>query len=356
MGIKIVAYMEKPVRFDLKRQSLYQFKKKYKIFHILDTYESQLKELFLIRNPSFKFKAFNTDLFKKFVKRHCKGKKISECGIWWYFPWSKTLVHYLREPEHQEVRTARNRNIITTAEQKKLYNSSVAIAGMSVGSHPALTLAIMGVAKEFRLADWDEISASNLNRIRADVTHIGLNKCVYVTRQIYQINPYAKIYAYQEGVNEKNIIKFLKGSNVLVEEVDNLAMKIKLRLAARKLKLPVVMVTDNGENVIADIERYDIHQNLQLFNGALGNFALEDFENFSPTKLPSLATKIAGSVLIVPRMKISLKEVGKSLYSWPQTGDAATLAGVVAAQITKRILLREKVKEGKISVDMRRMF
>lgn len=345
---------EKPIFLD--SVSLLEYKKQVEPANILDTYEEQLKELFLICNPRFRFDLNYKNDWQKFLNKHIQGKTLSDCGQWFYFPWNKRLVHYLSEEMHFEMRTARNRNIINEEEQKKIYNSSVAIAGLSVGSHPALTMAIMGMVKKWRLADPDTISGSNLNRIRADVTQIGESKCFLITRQIYQINPYAEILAYDKGVNDSNIVEFLSGADVLVEEVDNLAMKIHLRLEAKKLKIPVLMATDNGDNVIVDVERYDLHSDLKIFNGVAGDLTLEEFLKIPPTEMPRLATKIAGSKLITSRMQESLLEVGKSIYSWPQTGDAASLAGVAIAYIVKRLLVGNKVCEGKMEVNLDAIF
>jgi tRNA A37 threonylcarbamoyladenosine dehydratase len=70
-----------------------------------------------------------------------------------------------------------------------------------VGSHAALTIAIMGMARHIKLADPDEISASNLNRLNYDFTKIGKNKAQVAAEFIYQVNPYAEIDIYSNGIN-----------------------------------------------------------------------------------------------------------------------------------------------------------
>src|SRR4051812_5861263 len=118
--------------------------------HIVDGYSEQLKELFLIRNPRFRFVPQYQEELDAFVAEQAGGKSLDECGNWFYFPWSKTLIHYLPESDYLELRTARNRNLITNEEQDKFYNQTVAFAGLSVGSHGALTTAIMGGAKKIK--------------------------------------------------------------------------------------------------------------------------------------------------------------------------------------------------------------
>ena len=343
----------KPIIYNPQKESIEDFGKKYPVHRVVDEYEKELlKELFLIRNPQYRFNPNYQEALAVFVKDHCNGRPLNEAGTWFYFPWNKTLVHFLPDEMHQELHTARNKYLITKEEQEKFYNFKVGIAGLSVGSHAALTIAMMGGGKFMRLADPDEISGSNLNRIRFDYSYVGKNKCDAVTESIYQMNPYGDIHAYPQGVSVESLEEFLNGLDVFVECMDNLELKIRSRLIAKKLGIPVIMATDNGDGIIFDTERYDLNQNLELFNGVAGDLTLEEFQKFPPQELPKLATKIAGANVVVPRMLQSLLEVGKNLYSWPQLGDAATLTGVAIAYVIRRLALGLPVTTGKTEVNL----
>ncbi len=341
-------------------ESFESFKARFLVERMVDYYGEMLEELFCIRNPQYRFDKSNYEAaFKAFVDEYLQGQPLEYAGKWFYFPWSRLLVHYLDDELHQEIRTARNRNLITAEEQKKFYNFKIGIAGLSVGSHAALTLAMMGAGRLMKLADRDTISASNLNRLRYDFGMLGMNKCDVVAQQIFQIDPYAELHAYNAGIAPENINEFLAGPpkvDVLVEEIDNLEMKLRLRLEAKKLGIPVVMATDNGDNVIVDIERFDMDSNLEIFHGVLGENPLEEFSKMTPRDLPRLSTKIAGPNLVATRMHRSLLEVGKTLYSWPQLGDAATLSGVAVAYAVKRLALSEPIESGKYEVNLDAIF
>ncbi len=323
---------------------------------VVDVYDQLLEDLFLIRNPRFKFSKDYASELSVFVDSMKVGGELTASGSWFYFPWSNTLVHYLSDSEHQELRTARNRNLILTEEQTKLRNAHIAIAGMSVGSHCALTLNMMGMSRHMSIADPDVLSGSNMNRVRYDYTRVGQAKTAVAREALYQMDPYGTIDEYPTGVNASNVEAFLSGVDVLVEETDHLETKIFLREEARKRGIPVVMATDNGDGVIVDIERFDLDRTTKLFNGAIGDITLEEFKSFPPQELPKLAAKIAGVELIVPRMKTSLAEVGTTLYSWPQLGDAATLCGVTVSYIVKQIVLGFPVRSGKIDVNLDTIF
>lgn len=342
----------KPERLDREKGSLSAFRKRVQPSATVDRYGLLLEDLFLIRNPRFKFVKDHTDEVKAFTADYCAGKPLEEVGEWFFFPWNKTLAHYLPHNEHQEIRTARNRNIITKEEQQKFYGLRVAYAGLSVGSHGAMTVALMGGAQSIKIADPDEVSPSNLNRMRFDFFAVGRKKTDLVRDYVYQLNPYATIEAFDAGVSAATMDAFLTDVDVLVEETDNLEIKIALRLAARKRGIPVVMATDNGDNIIVEVERFDLDKTRPLFNGVIGDVHIDMFKTFAPSDLPKLATKIAGPNFVTERMMSSLLQVGREIYSWPQLGDAATLSGVAIAYILKRLALGQVVKEEKCEVSL----
>ncbi len=342
----------KPEQLDRSKESFSASKHRLQPSKVVDRFDLLLEDLFLIRNPRFKFIKDHSEEVQAFTEEYRAGKPLEEVGEWFFFPWNGTLAHYLPHEEHQEIRTARNRNIITKEEQEKLYGLTVAYAGLSVGSHGALTFALMGGARRIKIADPDEVSASNLNRIRFDFLALGRKKTDLVLEYIYQLNPYAEIDVYDSGVAEETMDAFLKGVDVLVEETDNLEIKIRLRLAARERGIPVVMATDNGDNIIVEVERFDVDKTKQLFNGVIGDVNVEMFKSFTPSDLPKLATKIAGPELVTERMMSSLLQVGREIYSWPQLGDAATLSGVAIAYILKRLALGQAVNEEKCEISL----
>jgi molybdopterin/thiamine biosynthesis adenylyltransferase len=320
---------------------------------IIDKVKDQIEELFLLRNPKYRFIKDHQKDLELFLKKFLKGKDLQKIGYWIYYPWNNYLVHSLDEKLLFEIRTARNLYLISKEEQRRFYNSRIAVAGLSVGSHVALTITMTGGSKFLKIADPDEISASNLNRIRTGMHNIGVNKAVAVSRQIYEINPFAKLEVFSEGINEKNIEKFLLKPKVdlLIEEMDNIYLKIKIREIAKKHRIPIIMAADNGDNIIVDVERYDLKPNYSILHG-LVKFASNDLKNIPPQEIPKYTAQIAGADLATPKMLYSVLEVGKSIYSWPQLGNAATLCGVILTYLARKIINREKIIEGRIDFNV----
>jgi len=314
----------------------------------VDETEHNLEELFLLRNPQFKF----NENYKEELKTFSEKYQDKNFGNWFYFPWTNTLIRYFPEDLHNELRTGRNKYLITSDEQNQFYYSTIAFLGMSVGSHIALTVAMTGGSRHIKLADPDILSGDNLNRVRLGFQHVGVSKSVLVARQIYEINPYATIELYPDGITENNFEGLLKGVDLLVEETDNPYWKLRVRELAREREIPVIMGTDNGDGAIIDIERFDMNKTLPLLNGLIGKLTAGELRTMKPSDLPKVAGKIAGANLVVPRMLQSVLEVGKSLYSWPQLGTAATMCGSLGAYLARRIILRDKkIKSGRYSVN-----
>lgn len=316
----------------------------------VDAFSRQIKELFLVENPRFsanKETAFSSTEFKSFVKK--KQKDFNHI----YFPWNNHLVKCIKENDYFKLKTNRNRDLITASEQKKLQNYKVAVLGMSVGSNIAFVLTQAGISKEITVADFDELDTTNLNRIFGGVHQIGLNKTIMASRRIYEDNPYAKVRTLTEGVNEKNLERLLKQKkiNCIVEEIDSIPVKIDVRKLAIKYKVPVLMVTDNGDGIVLHIERYDLgykkifHRNPSYWQKKIEGFAKN---KDSAKKLAGgviMDDMIGGSHLVDPKMLKSVKKVlNNKLVSWSQLGSAAMLGGVYATYAIKQIALRKDKK------------
>ncbi|MGE5786667.1 MAG: ThiF family adenylyltransferase [Myxococcales bacterium] len=324
---------------------------------VVDRYPELLQELFLLRNPKYRYDKNYAPALQAFRAEHAQGKDDTLCGEWFYYSWSNTLVHVLADQLHQELRTGRNRNLITRDEQSAYYQGTVAVLGLSVGSHVATTIAMTGGAMHLRLADPDTISGDNLNRIRAGYPAVGTKKSVLVARQIFEINPYADIRIYPDGLTEENLDAVLDGVDVVVEEMDNPFFKLKIREVARARGIPVVMGTDNGDGIITDVERFDLDAGRPILHGKLGRVTSSALRTMSPRDLPRVAARIAGADRAVPRMLESVTQVGQTLYSWPQLGTAANLCGTVVSYLVRRILLKDPlIRSGRYEVSLDAIF
>ncbi len=310
----------------------------------IDALSRQLKELFFIDNHQFigipKSEAYATDDFVQYFEQ----KKSS--FVYVYFPWNNTLVKTVPSEDYFKLKTNRNQDLITAEEQLKLRDYKVAVLGMSVGSNIAFVLTQAGISNTITLADFDELDTTNLNRILAGVHQVGLNKTIVAARHIYEDNPFADVIPLQDGVNETNLEELLKAKKVdcIIEEIDDMPFKIHARLLAMKYKIPVVMVTDNGDGIVLHVERYDLGHTKIWGKDA---FYYEEKLADGPMTKEKAGEMIMNDIVggphrVDPKMIASVKRtLAKELVSWSQLGSAAILGGVVATYIVKRIALGE---------------
>ena len=320
---------------------------------VADVLLAQLQELIRTRHPTRQLQ--ETDLLA-LVQAHMRGTALAEYGVWVYYPWSGRLVHLLDEPEFVELRTNRNKYKITPAEQALLAGKRIGIVGLSVGQSVAVTLALERGCGEIRLADFDRLELSNLNRIRTGVHNLGVPKVSITAREIAEIDPYLQVTCFPEGLTDANVDAFLFAGgklDLLVEECDSLDVKIKLRSLAKAHRIPVVM--DTSDRGLVDVERFDLEPERPIFHGLAGDV--------DPARLSGLSTEdkipyvldIIGAETVSPRLRASFVEIGQSLSSWPQLASAVFYGGAATCDVIRRINLGQMRNSGRYFVDVEQL-
>ncbi|MEJ7736488.1 MAG: Rv1355c family protein [Chitinophagaceae bacterium] len=317
---------------------------------IHDTIGGQLRELIKSNNPSIKI---SDNEYPARIKTHLNGLSPDEYGVWVYYPWSKKLVHLLDEAEFIEVRTNRNRYKITREEQDILSRKKCGIVGLSVGQSIALTIAIERTCGELRLADFDTVELSNLNRIRTGLQNLGLKKTVIAAREIFEIDPYLKVRIFNDGLTNQNIDAFFTGHgklDMLVEVCDGLDVKIISRFKARDLRIPVVM--DTNDRGMLDVERYDLEPERPVLHGLAGDLDPQKIAGLTnEQKIPYILAMI-GADTISSRLKASMLEVEQSINTWPQLASSVTLGGAITTDVCRNIFLDKFHDSGRYYIDI----
>lgn len=111
-------------------------------------------------------------------------------GNWVLYPWSGNLVRFPEVDDLRKLRTARNRDLITPEEQRKLFDSSVAVFGLSVGGNVVDRLVQGGICGKVIFGDMDTLEIPNLNRLNASYTQIGTTKVDILAKRISETDPY----------------------------------------------------------------------------------------------------------------------------------------------------------------------
>jgi len=275
---------------------------------------------------------------------------VDEPGRWAWYPWRRTLVSVLGPNGFRALRLDRNRNGITTEEQTRLAELTVGVAGLSVGHVIAHTLATQGLCGRLRLADFDLIELSNLNRIPATVFDLGLNKAVAAARRITELDPYLPVEVFHAGLTADTVDDFLDGLNVLVEECDSLDIKAIVRVAAKHQRIPVLMATsDRG---IVDVERFDDEPDRPILHGLLGPLDIGLLPGMtSKEKIPHILRHLEAEKLS-PRTAASLIELDRTLATWPQMAADVIIGASAVAEAVRRIGLGEELRSGRGRIDI----
>ncbi|WP_057938399.1 ThiF family adenylyltransferase [Algoriphagus resistens] len=318
---------------------------------IHDEIKSQIGDLIKLRNPHRKYSA---DELGEAIIGFFGSQSPEKYGNWVYYPWRNCLVHLLPKDEFVSVRTIRNKHKITDEEQRTLETKKIGVIGLSVGQSVALTLALERGCGELRLADFDTLELSNLNRIRTGVYNIGIKKSILVAREIAEIDPYLNIVLYNEGIHEGNMDDFFRRDgqlDLLIEECDSLEMKIKSRVKAKELKIPVIM--DTSDRGMIDVERFDLEPDRPIFHGMLSKFGEESqlLENLDENR-NQLLMSILDFEKLSERAKFSIGEMGKSITTWPQLASSVVMGGAMVAYFAKNILCAQTSYSGRMYVDL----
>jgi molybdopterin/thiamine biosynthesis adenylyltransferase len=343
--------LHEPVIFKLSNNSdlvaLNDFLRAHPEVEKIDHFSHQVAELIKSRHPHLKL---STEELEQKTIAFYQGELGDFCGNWCYFSWNKKLVHILSEDDFIEVRTNRNKLKITREEQTLLKQKTIGVIGLSVGQAIAITGVMERICGKIKLADFDTIDLSNLNRLRTGIQNINKPKVIIAAQEIAEIDPYIKVEIHKEGITSTNIDEFISTLDVLIEVCDDFTTKVNSRFKARALKIPVVM--DTNDRGMIDIERFDLEPNRPLFHGLIAEEKLHNLEQLNPTEKLGLILQLVSIQNTSPRLQQSMGEIGKTINTWPQLASSIMLGAGATIDICRKILLNEPIPSGRFYIDL----
>lgn len=275
---------------------------------------------------------------------------LDEGQRWAYLPWRRSLVRLLAPRGFSALRLDRNRNKLSAEEQGRFRSLRVGIVGLSVGHAIAHTLALEGLCGELRLADFDTLELSNLNRVPATVLDLGVNKAVVAARRVAEIDPYLRVVVQDAGITKENLGAFLDGLDLVIEECDSLDVKLLVREEARARRIPVVMETsDRG---VVDVERFDLDPEREPFHGLLEGTTSEELATLTVQQKAPYVLRLLDPLKVSARGAASLLELGQTVTAWPQLGSEVTLGAASVAAAVRRLGLRGTLPSGRVRIDL----
>ena len=129
---------------------------------------------------------------------------------------------------------------LTPAQREILGRAKVGVAGLGgLGSNVICHLLRAGISR-FVAADFDVVSASNLNRQFFFSDQVGMKKTEALTANLRRINPDAELAFRDLRLTAENIPELFRGCDVVVEAFDKAEAKTMLIGALAKTDIPVV--------------------------------------------------------------------------------------------------------------------
>ncbi|MEV6767481.1 Rv1355c family protein [Nocardia sp. NPDC051030] len=275
-----------------------------------------------------------------------------EADRWVYYPWRRAVVALPGPQLLRALRLDRNRNILTGPEQELLAGQVIGVVGQSVGHAVAHTLALEGICGRLRLADFDGMELTNLNRVPGTLFDLGVNKAVVAARRIAELDPYLPVEVFEKGLDDENIDTFLEGLSIVVEECDSLDIKLAVREGARRHRVPLLM--QSNDRGLLDVERFDLEPGREPFHGLLGDTRAADLRGLSTRDKAPHVIRILDGRNLSDKLAASMVEIGQTLNSWPQLGGDVQLGGAAVAAAVRRIGLGQKLPSGRTRIDMER--
>lgn len=298
-------------------------------------------------------------------------------GVYAYYSDRNDLVRYCPKRWHRVVAVASNSTLITdpkgaltwSAIREIFDRAVIAVAGCSVGGSIIHAVAMDIRPAHIKIADKSLYKMENINRVRLGYWDVVApdegrktpadlmlrNKADVTAAELYAIDPYLNVHVYNTGLTEGNIARFFDGeasepnATIVVEEVDDPRMKLRIREEARKRRVPVVMATDAGSAVQLDILRYDLDAGLPLTYGTTDNklYAHMNAVYDNPGDRKTFFAFV--DALIGPRYRqgelqriIDGKTEIPTSTIIPQLGSTVAVAGGLVAETVARILLGER--------------
>lgn len=320
----------------------------------IEAYDNSIEELFYIRNPKYKKQ------MPESASHLADFKKANTIpAIFVYYPWAHTAVRTVPEEIYYELRTARNRNVITLEEQIKYRGTTVGIAGLSIGSAVLHSLVITGGPKTIKVADFDVVEISNLNRMRAGLLDVGSPKLETAARQVWEVDPFTELELWDQGITAETLEKFVAGSpklDIFIDEFDSLDLKVLARIICKQHKIPVVMATNNGDSFMIDVERFDLEPQRPMFHGYIPELQQSDLQNLSYPDWIRMALQIVRPEDSPERMLDTLKEIGQTVSGVPQLGSTGSASSGAITFVVRRIANGDPMPSGRYLINFEETF
>ena len=249
-------------------------------------------------------------------------------------------------PAHDEFYrqfTTRNGGVIPDADQQRLRNAMILIAGCgSVGGAAVEPLIRFG-AEHLILVEPDEYDLHNLNRQNMRLQDIGRNKADGLRERVGDINPYAEVSVESDGITADNVERLVQSADIIIDGVDvttqsPLLMKYLLHQQAKRFRKPVISGYDVAGLQLLHIYDYR-NPSVQVLHGKVKQSEIRTIKPFQFLRrvvpIAALPYEIVGELR---------RQVRGEHEGFPQIVYTANLFGVMTLPAVLEILAGRPIR------------
>ena len=147
----------------------------------------------------------------------------------------------ISEEEFYEMLWFRSSMVFTDTEKKQIQNARVGVIGVGgTGGICSEQLIRAGVGNVV-LVDPDIFELTNINRQHyCSISAIGKKKVSVAKERLLDINPFANITTFEEGIDRENAHEIISLVDIIIDASDNKAAHYPLHRIAKEQKKPVI--------------------------------------------------------------------------------------------------------------------
>lgn len=263
----------------------------------------------------------------------------------------------------------------------RLERAVVGFAGVSVGGNLLEGWLREARPRRVKVADPDWVELTNLNRgERMSLRHVvaprsarfdpanpydvpRVAKAEYIAYEQQLVDPYLDVDVYGEGITRENVDRFFTGGDgeppidILVEEMDNLDLKVLVRQVARERGVDVIMLSDFGHQAHLMWQPYSERGGaplgLRTDDTSLLR-ALDETKRGSRAQVFEFVGKLCGADFASDQFAAWIAGEGEQpTGSLPQSGATAMASGAIGGkEIALRVLGHQTPPSGRVVYDL----
>jgi molybdopterin/thiamine biosynthesis adenylyltransferase len=140
-----------------------------------------------------------------------------------------------------------NLSVYGEVDIAKIRKTTITVVGAGgLGGYVIDQFTRLGVGT-LRIIDCDSFDVSNLNRqLYSNTDNIGRSKAEVAAQRVALVNPEVRVETFPELLSAMNASELLKGSDLVIDAVDNLNTKMLIQDCCRELGIPFVHAAVGG--------------------------------------------------------------------------------------------------------------